>query len=70
MQMIIMLVLWAAPLLAQVSHLPILPEVANVEFGVSTRIVPEMTAFKQTFPALGYDIGGAVYETNKVILND
>ena len=53
----------------QVSHDPIVPEVANVKFGLSTRTVTEKTAFKQSFPGTGYDIGGAIYETRRGILS-
>jgi hypothetical protein len=46
---------------AQVSHEPIVPEVVKVKFAQSSRTVPSSTAFRTKFPALGYQIGGAVY---------
>jgi hypothetical protein len=49
---------------AQVSH-DLLPlQIESVHFAPVIKTVPSSIAFKTIFPALGYEIGGQVYETH------
>lgn len=46
---------------SQVSHDPIALNVIPVYFSPNIKTVPSDTAFRTTFPEIGYQIGGAVY---------
>ena len=68
--MILLLLLTVTLVTAQVSHTPIVPKIEIVRFTPNIKSVPSSTAFKANFPALGYEIGGAVYETHNGLLNE
>lgn len=68
--MILILILGVVLAAAQVSHAPIPPEIKNVRFSPVIKTVPSGTAFTATFPALGYEIGGSVFETHDGLLNE
>lgn len=68
MIVIVLCVLWIAN--SQVSHLPIVPKVEKVTFSPNVKTVPSTTLIEEIFPSLGYEIGGAVYETHNGLLSE
>lgn len=41
-----------------------------MNFAQKVKTVPSDTSFKNVFPGLGYEIGGAVYETHQGLLDN